>query len=198
MTSSEVSAMAPDFDPRRAIDERGGRAAGDRAVGDAAGQRVGAQHPHGAAEEIARLDLEPVGARLALAEGLERGQALDRIEELGGKARIGALAELRVADVELIRCTKTQPLPPQRSRLRRGVGIQLQALPVQPGAEGDVERPDRNEGCAGRSRLYIAEDGTGEQDYGRMRHRRAHPDDNVMHEQQAAAQWDLWLHGELQ
>ena len=59
-------------------DQRRRRAAGDRDVGDAARQRVGAEHPHGAAEQVARLDLELVGARLALAERLQRGQALDR------------------------------------------------------------------------------------------------------------------------
>ena len=98
------------LDAIRAVDQRRRRAAGDRGVGDAARQRVGAQHPHGAAEQIARLDLELVGARLALAERLERREALDRIEELGGEARIGALAGPELRDVELV---------PQRRREQR-------------------------------------------------------------------------------
>jgi hypothetical protein len=79
-----------------------GRAAGDRTVGDAAGQRVGRQHPHGAPEEVARLDLQPVGARLALAERLQRGEALDRVQELGREGGIGLLALARLLDVERV------------------------------------------------------------------------------------------------
>ena len=100
------------LDPRGAVDQRRRRAAGDRAVGDAARQRVGAQHPHGAAEEVARLDLELVGARLALAEGLQGRQPLDRIEELGGEGGIGSLPELRVADVELVPQRRARTAPP--------------------------------------------------------------------------------------
>ena len=90
------------LDPRCAVDQSGRRTAGDRGVGDAARQRVGAQHPHGAAEEVARLDLELVGARLALAERLQGRQPLDRIEELGGEGGIGLLPVHRVSDVELV------------------------------------------------------------------------------------------------
>ena len=90
------------FNTRGAVDERGGGAAGDGGVGDAARCCVGAEHPHGAAEEIVRLDLELVGARLALAESLEGGEALDRIEEFRGEGSVGLLPALRILDVELV------------------------------------------------------------------------------------------------
>ena len=90
------------LDARGAVDQRGGRTAGDGRVGDAARQRVGAQHPHGAAEKVMRLDFQLVGARLALAEGFQGGEALDRIEELGCEGGIGLLPALRVLDVELV------------------------------------------------------------------------------------------------
>ena len=77
-------------------------AAGDRGVGDAARQRVGAQHPHGAAEEIACFDFELVGARLALAECFQCREALDRIEELGGERLVGVHTADRGAHVPLV------------------------------------------------------------------------------------------------
>ena len=90
------------LDSRRAIDQRRGRATRDRGVGDAACQRVGAQHPHGAAKEIARFHFELVGACLALPECLERRQPLDRIEEFGGERLVGRHARDRGADVPLV------------------------------------------------------------------------------------------------
>ncbi|MFO1080005.1 MAG: hypothetical protein U1E23_05175 [Reyranellaceae bacterium] len=101
------------LDAQRAVDQRRRGAERDRGVGDAAGQRVGRQHPHGALEQVARLDRQLVGARLALAERLEGGEALDRIEELGGERGIGLLAPKRVLDV---------PLVPQRWREQRHHG----------------------------------------------------------------------------
>ena len=103
------------LDPRGAVDQRRRRAAGDRGVGDAARQRIGAQHPHGAAEEVARLDLELVGARLALAERLQGRQALDRIEELGGERGIGLLPAQRVLDVATCATGRARTAPPARS-----------------------------------------------------------------------------------
>ena len=61
MTSSADSDIAPASTRAGAERQRRRGAAGDRAVGDAARQRVGAEHPHGAAEEVACLDLELVG-----------------------------------------------------------------------------------------------------------------------------------------
>ena len=90
------------LDPERAERERGGRAAGDRAVGDAARQHVGRQHPHGALEQALGLAVQVVAARLALVERLQRREALDRIEELGGEGRVGLLAIQRARDVELV------------------------------------------------------------------------------------------------
>ena len=102
MTSRARERHGAGLDPRGAIDQRGRRTAGDRDVGDAARHRIGGEHPHGAAEQVARLDLELVGARLALAERLQRGQPLDRIEELGGEGGIGLLPARRILDVELV------------------------------------------------------------------------------------------------
>ncbi len=107
------SVMAPASTRAAPVDQRGRRAAGDRGIGDAARQRVAAQHPHGAAEKVARFDLELVGARLALAERLQRRQALDGIEELGGERGIGLLPPHRAPDV---------PLVPQRRRQQRHQG----------------------------------------------------------------------------
>ena len=90
------------LDPRGAVDQRRRRAARDRRVGDAARQRVGAQHPHGAAEQIAGFPLELVGAGLALAERLQRRQPLDRIEELGGERFVGRHARDRGAHVPFV------------------------------------------------------------------------------------------------
>ena len=110
MISSAPSAIAPDSTRHAPERQCRGRTAGNRAVGDAARQHVGAQHPHGALEQIARLDFQLVGARLALPERLERGQTLDRIQELGRERGIGLLAAERVGDVELV---------PQRRREQR-------------------------------------------------------------------------------
>ena len=85
--------------------ERQGRggAHGDAGIGDAARQRVGRQHPHGAAEQIARLGGQQPGAGAALAERLERRQPLDRVEELGAERAVCVApceARLGVPDVE--------------------------------------------------------------------------------------------------
>ncbi len=69
----------------RAPSERHRGADGDAGVGDAAGQRVGPEHAHRAAEEGVALVREELGPRAALAEGLERAEPLDRIEELGAE-----------------------------------------------------------------------------------------------------------------
>jgi hypothetical protein len=76
-------------DPVGAQPERRRRAEGDAGVGDAARQGVGGQHPHGRAKHLLGLDGEQAAARAALTEGLERGQPLDRVEELGGEVGIG-------------------------------------------------------------------------------------------------------------
>ena len=90
------------IDPHRAQRQRCRGAAGDRAVGDAARHHVAAEHPHGAPEEIARLPLELVGSRLALAEGFQRRQALDRIQELRREGGIGLLPRERLRGLPLV------------------------------------------------------------------------------------------------
>ena len=79
--------------------QRRGGAAGNRAVGDAAREDVGREHPHGALEEISRLVLELVGACLALAERLQGREALDRIQELGREGGIGLLPAERIGNI---------------------------------------------------------------------------------------------------
>ncbi len=65
------------FDAQCTQGKRGRCPTGNRAVGDSASQHIGPQHPHGTAEEIVRLDFQLVGARPALAEGLQRRQPLN-------------------------------------------------------------------------------------------------------------------------
>ena len=57
-------------------------------VGDAARQRIGAEHPHGALEEGAALRGQPLAPGAALPEGLERAQPLDGVEQLGAQRGI--------------------------------------------------------------------------------------------------------------
>ena len=71
--------------------QRGHRADGDPRVGDATRHHVGAEHPHGALKQRAPLVFEQAAARRALAEGLERRQPLQRIEELGAIRRVRLL-----------------------------------------------------------------------------------------------------------
>ena len=81
-------------DAGRADAERRRRADGDARIGDAARGRVARQHPHRAAEEVVSLPGKEAAARPALAEGLERRQALHRVEKLGAVGRIGRLSRL--------------------------------------------------------------------------------------------------------
>ena len=151
MMSRAESDRAPASTRDGAVDQRRRRAAGDRGVGDAARQRVGAQHPHGAAEEIARLDLELVGARLALAERLQGRQPLDRIEELGGERGIGSLPVQRVLDVELV---------PQAGREQRHQGEAQHDQRHRQVDEGhDGEDQDRREQGDQELRQELAEIG---------------------------------------
>ena len=84
-----------------------------------------------------RLLLQPVGARGALAEGLERGEALDRIEELGGEGGIGLLAAARIGDVVAV---------PQRRCEQRDEGEAEQHDRHRPVDEGDgAEDQDRRQ-----------------------------------------------------
>ena len=74
--------------PPRAVPEHRGAPHRDAGVGDATGQRVGGEHPHRAPEHVVRPIREPPPARRALAEGLEGGEALHRVEELRGEAPV--------------------------------------------------------------------------------------------------------------
>ena len=89
-------------DPRCAERQGCGGADRDHAVGDAARERVRAEHPHGAPEERTRLVRQQVCAGRALPEGLERAEALDGIEEFGGEVGIGRLALARTRRVEAV------------------------------------------------------------------------------------------------
>ena len=123
----------------------------DGGVGNAARQRVGRQHPHGRAEQLARLHRQQIGARPALPESLQRGQALDRIQQLGGEAGIGALPVARLAGVQLV---------PGRRRQQRQQGEaqhDQRHLQVQPGDE--AEDQERREGGDQKLRNILAEIG---------------------------------------
>ena len=62
---------------------------GDARIGYAARDLVGRQHPHGATQQLTRLDRKKGGPRLGLPERLERAQSLHRIEKLGREALEG-------------------------------------------------------------------------------------------------------------
>jgi hypothetical protein len=72
--------------------QRRGGAHGDAGIGNAARQRVGRQHPHGAAEHFVGALGKQARPRGALPERLERRQTLDRIQELGGESAVGPAA----------------------------------------------------------------------------------------------------------
>ena len=74
--------------------ERGHRADRHAGVGDPAAHRVGAKEPHGALEEIVALFLEQPRALAALAERFQRREALEGVEQLGAKRRVGAAARV--------------------------------------------------------------------------------------------------------
>ncbi len=78
-------------DPVGAEGEGRGRPHGHPGVGEAAGEGVGAEDAHGPAKQLPALALEPRRPGAALAEGLERGQALERVEQL---RRVGAVGPL--------------------------------------------------------------------------------------------------------
>ena len=64
----------------------------DAGIGDAARERIAAENPHRAPEELVGPLLELSGARAALAEGLERREPLHRIEEVGAEGPVVAIA----------------------------------------------------------------------------------------------------------
>ena len=68
-------------------------------VGDASRERVGSEHAHGAVEEIAPLLSEHARPRPALAEGLQCGQSLDRVEKLRPEGGIRFLARQALAAI---------------------------------------------------------------------------------------------------
>ena len=82
-------------DAGRTHAERRCRANRDAGIGDAARGRVARQHPHRGAEEVVGFLGEEAAACGALAEGLERRQALNGVEQLGAVGRIGRLPRLR-------------------------------------------------------------------------------------------------------
>ena len=90
-------------DPPCAEREHRGAADRDADVGQAAGERVGREHPHRAPEDLARPLGQKPPARRALAERLEGGETLYRVEELRREPAIrlrAAHAAARVPSLE--------------------------------------------------------------------------------------------------
>ena len=103
----QIAQGAEDFDPEqqnhqqcrkrqltcryshRAPCERNGGASRDPQQGDAAGGDVDGQHPHGAAIQVAGTLGQLHAALTALTKRFERGQALDAVEEVGGRGDLG-------------------------------------------------------------------------------------------------------------
>ena len=113
--------------------ERRRRADGDGGVGDAARQRVGAEHPHGGVEERLGLLLETARARRGLAEGLQRGQPLHGIEKLRAEGFVGLAAREAGPAV---------PAMPEAGRQQRGDGRRQHHQRHRQVEEGD-EREDQ-------------------------------------------------------
>jgi len=104
---AQLAEWAEDLDPEHQHNHQGGQlhapglhamgaeAEGHRGperdahVADAAGHGVGAEQPHGGLEEREAALLEQPRPRLALAEGGQRPQPLDRVEELGAVGLVG-------------------------------------------------------------------------------------------------------------
>ncbi len=82
--------------------ERRRRAQRDAHVADAARERVGAEQPHGGLEEGAPALLQQPRAGLALAEGGQGAQPLDRVQELGAVGGVGLGAGEAVAAVPAV------------------------------------------------------------------------------------------------
>ncbi len=74
----------------------------DPGVGNAARQRARCHHPHRALEQGVGLGLEGGCAFARLAEGLDGGEALDRIQELGGERAVGTLPDGAVPAVQFV------------------------------------------------------------------------------------------------
>ena len=126
--------------PGRADSQRRCRADRDAGIGDPARGRVAGQHPHRAAEEVVGLIGEEAPAGFALAEGLERGQPLNGVQQLGTIGRIGFLARPRRLLIPLVEhCGRDQGK--QREAEERARERQ-----VEEGDEGeDAEGGDRGD-----------------------------------------------------
>ena len=106
--------------PPGAESERRGGAEGDAGIGDAALQLVGRQHPHGAAEQLVRLFRQQARAGLALTEGLESRQTLDRIQELRREISIGQLTATRAGPVQSLETQRREQGDEREGEQHRG------------------------------------------------------------------------------
>ena len=114
------------------------RAHGHARIRDAAGQRIRSQDAHGAVEERVALLREHARARSALPEGLEGGEALHRVEELGAVGGVGLLAHEAVAAV--------LPVPDRRGDQRHQGGDE------QDQRDGQIHEGDESEDHHGGER----------------------------------------------
>ena len=80
----------PRVHPVGAVAEDHGRADREPHVGDPAAEGVDHEHPHRGAEDLFRPRGEASAARPALPERLERGEALEGVQELRGERPVGA------------------------------------------------------------------------------------------------------------
>ena len=85
--------------PPRPEAERHRRTHRDPGIGDAPGQGIGGEDPHGGAEHLVRAIGEQTPALRSLPEGLEGGEPLHRVEELRRERGVGPLAPGAVAHV---------------------------------------------------------------------------------------------------
>ena len=114
----------------------------DAGVGEAAGERVGREHPHRAPEDFVRTLGQQPAARGALAERLEGREALHRVEELRRESAVGmraAHAAPRIPPLEERRCEQGEHRKAEQQRGDGEVEEGEQHEDDQRGDEGDQE-----------------------------------------------------------
>ena len=114
--------------------ERRGSSHSDGAVGNAASQGIGRQHPHGRAEQLAGADGQRVGSGLALAEGFEGRQPLDGIEQFGGEGAVSAAALDGFAGIEMVPYRRSEQGDERKGQHHAGNDD------VEPGDEGENQQ----------------------------------------------------------
>ena len=136
-------------DPVRAERQGRRRTHRDARIGDAAGERVGRQDPHGQAEDVVRLYLQDSRARAALAEGFQGRQPLHGVEEFGGERLVGPRPVEAVLLIPAVKSLRRDQGEQRRDQHDEGDG------PVEKGDE--TEDQERRQNGDDQLRQVLAE-----------------------------------------